>query len=435
MRRVTPPANAVWAGPTRSEDRKTVRHPTVALVLAEASSHAIVGGMTVLERLVRNTREAWPTTSIMVVWRGADRSVGTVLATLEVSEHHHGAPLPAARFAGGGDVALLSGALVTGRGVLPVLLARDEGGGTGWPVRAVPAALLSAMPTLDWEALAARLPTTTPESALPEVGFVATLASPADAPAIHRRLLASLGKPSDGYVARYLNRAVSTRLTGVLANTPITPDAVSVGVLALALGAGWFAAQGDASGFVLGCALNQGASMLDGTDGELARLKFLDSRRGAWIDTAIDQIGNHLFILAMGIGLSRQPFLSARASQIYFWEGIFTTLGMALCVGLVARHTRRTSSAAHFNGFNDNLRRDADKGGWLRRAFAAGVPVFRRDTYALVFVVLALMQVPEVVLHFLTIGMLAHLPAIAWVWWKDERQAALASADRGVLHG
>ncbi len=412
-----------------------MHQPTSILILAEESSHVVVGGLSVLERLVRNCREAWGEAQLLILWRGPTTSRGTPLpADLGAIQLEHGAPVPTT-FVAGGELVLLRGTLVAGRGVLPGLLSVDAGASPGWPMRAVPSESVAARSTLDWEHLAALLPQSG-AMAVPsrDIGFAATLGSQAEVGAVNRSLLASLGKPSDGYVARYLNRAVSTRLTGLLADTPVTPNMVSVVVLGLALGAAWFAARGSTLGFVLGCALYQGASMLDGTDGELARLKFLDSRKGAWLDTAIDQVGNHLFILAMGIGLSRQPLLSAEVRAAYLWEGVFTTIGMAIVVAVVARHTRRTSSEAHFNEFNDALRQDAEMGGWLRRAFAAGVPVFRRDTYALVFVVLAMVGFPALVLHFLTFGMLTHLPAIAWVWWSHESRAALAGADQGAVN-
>lgn len=429
------PGEPRLGGFVRRETKQKVYQPTIILILAEDSAHAVVGGLSILERLVRNSREAWGQAQLFILWRASATSRRAALPEdLGAIQLDHGVPVPAS-FHAAGDMVLLQGALVAGRGVLPRLLAAQGDGSIGWPVRALPSATVAARSTLDWEQLAELLPRSAPRAAAArDIGFAATVESPSDMAATNRRLLASLGKTSDGYVACYLNRAVSTRLTGWLAETSVTPNMVSVVVLGLALGAAWFAAKGSALGFVLGCALYQGASMLDGTDGELARLKFLDSRQGAWLDTAIDQVGNHLFILAMGIGLSRQPLLSAEARSAYLWEGIFTTVGMAIAVAAVARHTRRTSRVAHFNEFNDALRQDAEKGGWLRRAFAAGVPVFRRDTYALVFVVLALAGFPALVLHFLTIGLLTHFPAIAWVWWSHESRAALAGADQGAVN-
>ncbi|MEI2721434.1 MAG: CDP-alcohol phosphatidyltransferase family protein [Gemmatimonadales bacterium] len=412
-----------------------MHQPTSILILADESSNAVVGGLSVLERLTRNCREAWGEAQLLILWREPNTRGRTRLpAGLSAIQLDQGAASPTPLLADG-DLLLLRGTLVVGRGVLHGLLATDAAGSDGWPVRSMPSALVAARPALDWDELAALLPEHAPKAAPGrDIGFVAVVESPTDVRQVNRRLLTSLGKPSDGYVARYVNRAFSTRLTGWLANTSVTPNMVSVVVLAFALSAAWFLARGNALGFVLGCALNQCASMLDGTDGELARLKFLDSRQGAWIDTAIDQLGNHLFILALGLGLSRQPLLSPEVQAAYLWEGVFTTVGMAIAVALVARHTRRTSRVAHFNEFNDNLRRDADKGGRLRRAFAAGVPVFRRDTYALVFVVLAVAGVPALVLHFLTFGMLAHLPAIAWVWWSHELRPAMADANRGAAN-
>jgi hypothetical protein len=377
----------------------------------------MVGGLTQLDRLRRNVAEAWP---------------GAALVVAEAGEGGRGRER-AGEFgaAGAGTVLLVSTDLVVGRGVLPRLAAAAEAG------RPVPVRILRGEEVApDGRLVPGRLAALLPANPLPaseETGFYMALGPGTPPRTAERALLASLGKPSDGYVARHLNRAVSLRLTALLAATRVTPNMVSLGVLALALGAAWQVALGTPAGFMLGCLLNQCASMLDGTDGELARLKFLESRQGAWLDTVIDLLGNHLFIVAMGIGLSRQPGLDDVARTGYLVEGAVTTLGSAGCLAAIAWFTRRTSGDAHFNNFSAPLR-NTEAGGWLRRAFAAAVPLFRRDAYALIFLGLALLGRPAWVLHGLALGVAIHVPAIAWVWWRHHPIAAPARQDGGTAH-
>jgi len=389
--------------------------PRAILLLVDEASSAVIGGVTQLDRLLRNTREAWPQAEVTLLERGreGDREKGE-LRTLLSSP----------------SVLLLRTDLVVGRGVLP-RLAAAAANGKDVPVRVLSGAALAPDGALDWDHLAGLLSgaSTAPTD---ETGFYVVLGESVLPREAERRLLASLGKRSDGYVARYINRPVSTRLTRLLAPTSITPDVVSMVVLGLALGAAGFAAQGTSAGFLVGFLLNQTASMVDGTDGELARLKFLETRRGAWLDTSIDLFGNHLFIAALGLGLSRQAGLAPGQGSSYLVEGILTTAGSALCVWLIARHTRRTSGEAHFNDFNAPMLKGAERGGLLRRAFTAVLPLFRRDFYALFFLVLALAGKPAWVLHLLAAGVIAHFPAIIWVWWNHQPGVTLAGSQQGA---
>ena len=56
---------------------------------------------------------------------------------------------------------------------------------------------------------------------------------------------------------------------------------------------------------VAGFACQQIQSVLDGCDGELARVRFQQSKLGAWLDTFVDDVLNVLITVAVGIGLWR----------------------------------------------------------------------------------------------------------------------------------
>ena len=56
---------------------------------------------------------------------------------------------------------------------------------------------------------------------------------------------------------------------------------------------------------VLGLLLEHTQSVLDGCDGELARVRFQQSKLGAWLDTFVDDVLNVLMTASAGIGLWR----------------------------------------------------------------------------------------------------------------------------------
>lgn len=113
-------------------------------------------------------------------------------------------------------------------------------------------------------------------------------------------LLAHLGdKPSDGPVSGYLNRPLSMWFTRRLVNYAITPNQISLfSFVCSVLAAGLFALGGYLA-LVLGGFLAQFASIVDGCDGEVARLKFQTSRYGGWLDAVLDRYADALLLFGL----------------------------------------------------------------------------------------------------------------------------------------
>ena len=95
-----------------------------------------------------------------------------------------------------------------------------------------------------------------------------------------------MAKSLDGPVSRYLNRPISRPIAQALRGTPITPNQVSVAALAMAAGALWLLAVGRSIEAAL---LIQGSSIIDGLDGDLARVKDMASRFGGVFDATLDR--------------------------------------------------------------------------------------------------------------------------------------------------
>jgi CDP-L-myo-inositol myo-inositolphosphotransferase len=117
-----------------------------------------------------------------------------------------------------------------------------------------------------------------------------------DVPRARREVLAGAVRVGDGVIARHLNRPISLRITERLVSQPVKPWQVSLGSFALTLGAGLAFAIGHAT---TGGLLAQMASVLDGVDGELARVRYQDSAFGGLYDALLDRIGEAVVIGGM----------------------------------------------------------------------------------------------------------------------------------------
>ena len=114
-----------------------------------------------------------------------------------------------------------------------------------------------------------------------------------------------MSKPQDGFVSQFLNRPISRRITPLLLKFSIRPNAWTVSIFVLPLIACVFFVRGDYVSVVIGAAIFQAFSILDGCDGEIARVKNLESKFGERLDHFCDFLASLLYVLALGLGLHR----------------------------------------------------------------------------------------------------------------------------------
>ena len=154
--------------------------------------------------------------------------------------------------------------------------------------------------------------------------------TPADVRAAERRLLRSLVKDTDGFMARHVERPISLQISRRLAGTAITPNQMSLISIAVGICGGPFFLSSRPLMQTIGALLFLAHSILDGCDGELARLKFQQSRWGGVLDFWGDNVVHTVIFGCMAIGWS----LSAAAIWP-LWLGAAAVLGTLGSAGFV----------------------------------------------------------------------------------------------------
>ncbi len=166
------------------------------------------------------------------------------------------------------------------------------------PGPAADAAIAALVESSDDRALAARWSDAT---AVPHGDLARHPATtPEQRKGAERMLLRLLHKSEDGPVTKYVYRPVSRPLTRLLVHTPITPNQVSYLVLVIGMIGCWFTAQRGQTSLIIGTSLVLIAGFIDGCDGEIARLRLLSSKFGAWIDTVVDELTTTVFFVCIG---------------------------------------------------------------------------------------------------------------------------------------
>lgn len=120
-----------------------------------------------------------------------------------------------------------------------------------------------------------------------------------------KRLYGLLGLSSDSPLAVYVNRRLSGLLTSLLVRMPVTPNQVTLLSLLIGLVACWFFWHGGYWYAVLGVLIFHASVIVDLSDGEVARLKFMQSSTGAWLDSICDSIIYSGVLLSIAVALYR----------------------------------------------------------------------------------------------------------------------------------
>src|SRR2546426_5345882 len=111
-----------------------------------------------------------------------------------------------------------------------------------------------------------------------------------------------MSKTQGGFASRFLNRLISRRITRLLLKFPIHPSAWTILIFFLPVIACVFLVRGDYASVVIGAAIFQAFSILDGCDGEIARAKNLESTFGERLDYFCDFLASLIYVLALGLG-------------------------------------------------------------------------------------------------------------------------------------
>jgi phosphatidylglycerophosphate synthase len=142
--------------------------------------------------------------------------------------------------------------------------------------------------------------------------------------AAERALYARLGRPGESWFNRVVDRRISRALTRLLLPTGVTPNQITCASIGLGIVAGLLFATGKPPAEVAGALLFLLSTIIDGCDGEIARLTFRESRLGARLDVVGDNVV-HLFLFGgIAAGLCRRSP-----------AGGFAVLGGLLVAGVV----------------------------------------------------------------------------------------------------
>lgn len=328
---------------------------TVLYVMRDArvsvSPHVRLAGLPLSERVLRAALRVHPET-VVLIWMGnassgdmaSDRyfertaaQFGSRVRLIRDAENWRAAVRDIESVTVIGPGTLVSPALLTAAATQPASTrsAVDVPAGATWPISGVvrmSGAEAANIPVL-LDTLHARLRAEDRPSgedvAMGRAYLALRLTGEHNLPAAEQTLRRSSYKSTDAKIARF-NRSISLPISVRLIRTPLTANQLSLILVALGFYSAWLFSIGAYLPGVLGGFLSLAASVLDGCDGEIARLKYQESALGCWIET----IGDYSYYIAVFVGLTMGA-VRHTGWEIFYWFGTAALAGTLLSFGLL----------------------------------------------------------------------------------------------------
>lgn len=229
-----------------------------------------------------------------------------------------------------------------------------------------------------------------------------------------RSLLLSMRKPLDGIVSRNLNRHISLFVSRILIKLGVVPNHLTSAVMLIGVSAAVAAAMADHWWMLLLAGfLFQTQSVLDGCDGEIARLTYQFSKMGQWLDTIGDDITNYFFYLGIAIGQARV----LGVSEFYYVGGITFLAQWGLSFIMYQRIIKM--GTGDLLAIPDTLTKDGPSKPGPAGAIMRFLRVIsKRDFFVLLVATLTAAQQPIAAFIIMTVGTYPTLLAVAVNEWR-----------------
>lgn len=147
------------------------------------------------------------------------------------------------------------------------------------------------------------------------------------------QLLRSVARQGESPLVRWISRPLSRRLTRRLMHTAITPNQITFSSALLGFSSAGLLAQPAYAWQILGAFLFLLSTIIDGCDGEIARLTFQESAFGAKLDAMMDNAVHCLLFPSIALGLYRQ-----HPHPLYLVLGGLSVLGVVVSMLVYLPH-------------------------------------------------------------------------------------------------
>jgi len=185
-------------------------------------------------------------------------------------------------------------------------------------------------------------------------------------------------RQSGGIVAQTINKRISIPLSRLLAHAGIHPNVITLTNYTLGLFGVYLLLDSSHTANIAAGLIIQAVSIIDGCDGEVARMKIRFSKLGGILDTVCD----HTLAILIIAAATRRVYM---AFDIELFIIIFSmiTLGVIAIIGWNTVYLVKYSSSYSFSGFSKEFLSPLSKTSFLAKLISILQYCVRKEVYSL----------------------------------------------------
>lgn len=159
---------------------------------------------------------------------------------------------------------------------------------------------------------------------------------------------------TSGWIARNINKRISIQFSRILARLRIHPNVITIANFIIMIAGACFLWKGGYLNFLIAGIVFQVVSIIDGCDGEVAKINNMFSRSGGLMDTISDYTAVFLYL-----GIAGMHYYSVVSHTIFIWTIVFAAFGViAIVISsiiYIVKYSNSTSFIAYQKEFLTTL--------------------------------------------------------------------------------
>lgn len=244
---------------------------------------------------------------------------------------------------------------------------------------------------------------------------------------------------TDAWIARNINKRISLPISILLARAGITPNQITLFNLILGILSGVIAARGGYPHLLAAGLLFQLVSIIDGCDGEVAKLNRKATKFGAWFDTVGDNLSFVVFITGVTFGLYQETHAAWILNLAKLSLFSFAIL-LSIMISYLIQQKGANASLVTYE--KEVVSAKAKKQNPIvAKLVFYGKFLVKKDFFAFLFFFLAVVDLPQAIVFFAALGTSAVAIVLSVITFNGYRarkamaaKAVAAEEASGVSH-
>lgn len=233
-------------------------------------------------------------------------------------------------------------------------------------------------------------------------------------------LTEQIRKNTPAWIARNINKRISLPVSIVLAKLRVSPNTITAFNMLIGMGASIGVAGRTYVGLLIGAILFQLASIVDGCDGEVAKLTHRCTKFGQYIDSISDNFALAGFFTGLMIHEYR---VSNHSPAAFIWGGLLL-LGFFTLLSIMINFLKKNTDSASFVTF------DKEYLAKLPETYPKPILLFikygkytlKKDFFSFLFLIFAILGILPVMFYVAIIGIWIGIIVLFYLNFKTIKQ-------------